>query len=509
MQKNHGVFWGIAVLLITAMFTAAGCNIAIGSDKNTDPSDPYNDPVDVTTDPVAVTGVSLDKTSLDLYMKTTTALTATVTPAGATNKALTWSTSNPAVATVAGGTVTPVSTGQATITVTTMDGGKTAACIVTVIDPVEINNLAELIAINSDPENLSKSYKLMADITGATPIGFQSGGLFIVFTGDFDGNGHTVTLNITNGLTISQGPLAGTYAGLFAAAGEMSVGTHRGTIHDLKVAGTINVSGANVYAGGVAGGIFPSAEIRNVSSSVDVTATSSGEVYAGGILGGSQGTVSNVYATGNVSATGSASVYVGGIAGASQGAVSNVYTTGNVSATTTGNTESVYAGGIVGTGSVTYAYVTGSVSAVATGTGPGDHSVTVGAGGIAGAASGDPVRYTVALNSAVSASGNNYNKCSFRITSTNTGTVTTNDAVNYGRANLTPSVSGSGDSSLTHTNDKGADQQDGVDVTVTGGPLPTAYTAPSETWWTGTGFSGADWTSVWRWDTATGLPKLR
>jgi hypothetical protein len=84
--------------------------------------------------------------------------------------------------------------------------------------------------------------------------------------------------------------------------------------------------------------------------------------------------------------------------------------------------------------------------------------------------------------------------------------VTTNGATNYGKADLTPSVTGSGSS---HLNDKGADQQDGVDVTVTGGPLPAAYTAPDQTWWTGTGFMGANWTTVWQWDTATGLPKLR
>lgn len=54
-------------------------------------------------------------------------LTGTVMPAGATNKSLTWSSSNTAVATVdSNGIVTAVSPGTATITVTTADGGKTA-----------------------------------------------------------------------------------------------------------------------------------------------------------------------------------------------------------------------------------------------------------------------------------------------------------------------------------------------------------------------------------------------
>ena len=53
-------------------------------------------------------------------------LIATITPADAANQALTWGSDNEAVATVSGGTVTPVGAGTATITVTTVDGGHTA-----------------------------------------------------------------------------------------------------------------------------------------------------------------------------------------------------------------------------------------------------------------------------------------------------------------------------------------------------------------------------------------------
>jgi hypothetical protein len=55
-----------------------------------------------------------------------------VQPDNATNKNVTWSSSNPGVATVNNGTVTAVTAGSATITVTTQDGGKTATCAVTV-----------------------------------------------------------------------------------------------------------------------------------------------------------------------------------------------------------------------------------------------------------------------------------------------------------------------------------------------------------------------------------------
>lgn len=84
---------------------------------------------------VDVTGVSLNKTSTTLTVGKTVTLTATVAPDDATDKSVTWSSSNTAVATVADGVVTAVAAGTATITVTTTDGSKTATCEVTVTDP--------------------------------------------------------------------------------------------------------------------------------------------------------------------------------------------------------------------------------------------------------------------------------------------------------------------------------------------------------------------------------------
>lgn len=84
-------------------------------------------------DIVSVTGVNLNKTNLTLTVDGTEQLTATVEPATATNKSVTWSSSNTSVATVDNsGKVTAVGSGTATITVTTADGGKTATCTVTV-----------------------------------------------------------------------------------------------------------------------------------------------------------------------------------------------------------------------------------------------------------------------------------------------------------------------------------------------------------------------------------------
>ena len=83
--------------------------------------------------PVAVTGVSLNKSTSSMAVGANETLLATITPTNATNKNVTWTSSNTAVATVnATGTVTGVSAGTATIKVTTVDGSKIANCVVTV-----------------------------------------------------------------------------------------------------------------------------------------------------------------------------------------------------------------------------------------------------------------------------------------------------------------------------------------------------------------------------------------
>ncbi len=82
---------------------------------------------------VKVAGVSLNKASLTLYEGGTQTLTATVTPSNASNKSVSWSSSNSTVASVdANGKVTAVKAGTATITVRTADGGYTANCVTTV-----------------------------------------------------------------------------------------------------------------------------------------------------------------------------------------------------------------------------------------------------------------------------------------------------------------------------------------------------------------------------------------
>jgi len=82
---------------------------------------------------VPVTGVTVSPASATINAGATVQLTATVAPANATNQAVSWTSSNTAVATVsASGLVTAIAAGTATITATTTDQGKTATAPITV-----------------------------------------------------------------------------------------------------------------------------------------------------------------------------------------------------------------------------------------------------------------------------------------------------------------------------------------------------------------------------------------
>ena len=92
---------------------------------------------------IPVSGVSVSPTSASITEGSTRSLTAAVSPTNATNRNVTWSSSNNGVATVsASGVVTGVSAGTATITATTQDGGFTATSTITVQAAVD-NSVVE------------------------------------------------------------------------------------------------------------------------------------------------------------------------------------------------------------------------------------------------------------------------------------------------------------------------------------------------------------------------------
>lgn len=113
---------------------------------------------------VPVTGVSLNKTTTSLNVNETETLVATITPENATNKNVTWTSSDETIATVDNaGLVKMIKDGKATITVKTEDGDFTATCEVTGIIPVENITLdKETVTLNTGKDNTAQ---LTATIT--------------------------------------------------------------------------------------------------------------------------------------------------------------------------------------------------------------------------------------------------------------------------------------------------------------------------------------------------------
>ncbi len=117
-----------------------------------------------------VTGVSVDQTELVLPVGgEPIALQATVYPSYASNQSVTWSSSDPQVAEVnERGIVTPLAPGRATITVTTVDQGKTATCQVEVVKAVELVGLKPSDKTILLQPNKSSTFKLYAVYSDGT-----------------------------------------------------------------------------------------------------------------------------------------------------------------------------------------------------------------------------------------------------------------------------------------------------------------------------------------------------
>ena len=136
---NKEVTWessdaGVAAVSKDGVVTAKKAGKATIVAKAADESGKYAScVVTVTEVKKEVTGVTLNKSSLNLGIGGSEVLSATVLPADAANKQVTWLSSTPSVATVSqSGVVTGVKEGTTQISVITADGSKTAICSVTV-----------------------------------------------------------------------------------------------------------------------------------------------------------------------------------------------------------------------------------------------------------------------------------------------------------------------------------------------------------------------------------------
>ena len=138
---NKNVTWessntSVATVDATGEVTAIGAGTATITVTTEDGNKTATCAVTVTAATVSVTGVTLSQNEAHLYYNrtpNTLTLTATVAPDNATDKTVTWTSSNPSVATVENGVVTAVACGTAVITATAADGsGASASCTVTV-----------------------------------------------------------------------------------------------------------------------------------------------------------------------------------------------------------------------------------------------------------------------------------------------------------------------------------------------------------------------------------------
>ncbi|EHJ02115.1 Ig domain protein group 2 domain protein [Clostridium sp. DL-VIII] len=151
--SNKGVTWKSSNIKVATVdskgkLTAVGAGSATITCTASDGSGKYANCAVTVTKPstVKVTSVALNTTKLNWAIGNIGTFTATVLPNNATNKAVTWKSSNTKVATVdSKGKLTAVGAGSATITCTASDGsGKYANCVVTVTKPstVKVTSVA-------------------------------------------------------------------------------------------------------------------------------------------------------------------------------------------------------------------------------------------------------------------------------------------------------------------------------------------------------------------------------
>ena len=163
-----------------------------------------------------VTGITLNKSALYMVEDDEFTLVATVTPSNANNKNVTWSSTDPNIASVNNGVVTAYGVGECVIKATTVDGSNlSASCNVTVADKtmsprnnyLEADNLPDLLV--GEPIVIPVRLVNAASITGLQadlllPSGFTLDSRAVTLDASRNGGDHSVTTTTTsNGIHIT------------------------------------------------------------------------------------------------------------------------------------------------------------------------------------------------------------------------------------------------------------------------------------------------------------------
>ena len=246
---------------------------------------------------VLVTSVTLGKTELALVIgEADVTLTATVEPAEATDKTVTWTSSNPAVATVdETGKVHAVAAGEATITATA--GDKTATCKVTVTEKpkaIDLSTVTEDITIEDGltvTGELSAKVKIsIADGATVTLDGITIMGVTGLHEYEWAGINclGDATIILKDGTENTVKGFNESYPGILIPSGKTL--TIKG---ETKGTGTLSTS-SNGEAAGIGGGWFIGCGNINIEGGV---ITASGGQGAAGIGGGYHASCGNITIT--------------------------------------------------------------------------------------------------------------------------------------------------------------------------------------------------------------------
>ncbi len=121
---------------------------------------------------ISVESLSVDKDEIVLKVNETIKLTAAISPSNATNKNVTWSSSNTNVVTVDNGVISAVGEGSATIVIKTEDGGHIALCSVEVLGIMIKNTEMNINNYNKANDTVSFDINLSSptDITGTVLV---------------------------------------------------------------------------------------------------------------------------------------------------------------------------------------------------------------------------------------------------------------------------------------------------------------------------------------------------
>lgn len=327
--------WAFCLLAAGLFFAFSSCANGSGGDSGSDDSES-----------VAVTSVELNKTSTSITVGGTETLTATVKPDNATDKSVTWTSSDSTVATVEKGVVTAVKAGEATITAKA--GDKTATCAVTVTVPkiVDLSTLTQDTVVADGYTiigTLSGNYKIsIADGATVTLSGVSINADGALTTGDFAGltclGDATITLEEESTNTVTGFNIA--YPGIYVPVGKTLTINGSGA---LAASPNTTNAGMSATGAGIGGGVGLSCgNITIEGGTITATAAShAAAIGSGGNYTGTQ-TCGNITITGGtVTATCLAS-YGAGIGAGINGECGNISITGG---TVTASGASAGAGG--------------------------------------------------------------------------------------------------------------------------------------------------------------------